>query len=189
MTNGYTKSLLKKLKLNESAISRFLGLLVVIVLGLLVYNYFRGVNQPLEKEAEIPSLPEVEEIKVSDLPTVYTVKEGDNLWKIAEVIYDSGYNWVDIARENKLVNPDGLRVGQELTIPKAEVIRPELAQVKESFGESISGEQYTVVKGDHLWGIAVRAYGDGYRWVEIARVNNLANPDLIHPGNILTLPR
>lgn len=46
-----------------------------------------------------------------------------------------------------------------------------------------------MVKGDHLWGIAVRAYGDGYKWVEIARENNLVNPNLIHPGNVLSLPR
>lgn len=56
-------------------------------------------------------------------------------------------------------------------------------------GEKISGRTYTVVRGDNLWNIAVRAYGDGYRWVDIARENKLANPDLIHSGNKFTLPR
>jgi len=46
-----------------------------------------------------------------------------------------------------------------------------------------------VVKGDNLWQIALRAYGDGYQWVKIARENKLANPDLIHSGNILKIPR
>lgn len=48
---------------------------------------------------------------------------------------------------------------------------------------------YTVQKGDSLWNIAVKEYGDGYRWVEIARANKLVHPDFIHVGNILTIPR
>jgi len=54
---------------------------------------------------------------------------------------------------------------------------------------AVSGNSYTVVAGDDLWDIAVRAYGDGYKWVEIARANKLENPNIIHPGNVFTLPR
>lgn len=56
-------------------------------------------------------------------------------------------------------------------------------------GKKITDTKYTVAKGDYLWDIAVRAYGDGYKWVEIARANKLANPDLIFSGNVLQLPR
>jgi nucleoid-associated protein YgaU len=55
--------------------------------------------------------------------------------------------------------------------------------------EKITGGSYTVVEGDNLWDIAVRKYGDGYRWVDIAKANNLPNPDLIYPGSKFTLPR
>lgn len=54
---------------------------------------------------------------------------------------------------------------------------------------AITGNSYTVQSGDNLWDIAVRAYGDGYRWVEIAQANNLANPGLIFSGNVFTIPR
>lgn len=54
---------------------------------------------------------------------------------------------------------------------------------------TIKGEEYTVVSGDNLWTIAERAYADGYKWTEIAKANNLVNPDIIHPGNKLRLPR
>lgn len=47
---------------------------------------------------------------------------------------------------------------------------------------------YTVVHGDTLWDIAVKQYNDGYKWSDIARANNLVNPNIIHSGNILTLP-
>jgi len=181
------KALLKKLKVNESTISMVLGVLVVLVVGVLVINYFRNIRRSsptLEEKITV----EKEAVKPEELPTVYTVKSGDCLWKIAEEIYGSGYNWVDIARENKLPNPNILISGQELKIPKAEPIKPKIAQPTKT-SESITGETYTVVKGDNLWQIAVRTYGDGYQWVKIARENNLANPNLIHRGNILKIPR
>lgn len=53
----------------------------------------------------------------------------------------------------------------------------------------IAGTNYKVAEGDYLWDIAVRAYGDGYRWVEIANENKIANPDLIYPGDQLKLKR
>jgi len=47
---------------------------------------------------------------------------------------------------------------------------------------------YTVVSGDTLWAIAERFYGDGNRYHEIAAASNIPNPDLIHPGQVLTIP-
>ncbi len=49
-------------------------------------------------------------------------------------------------------------------------------------------KQYTVVQGDSLWSISVKRYGNGYRWTEIAKMNNLKNPGLIHPGNVFLMP-
>ena len=47
---------------------------------------------------------------------------------------------------------------------------------------------YTVVRGDTLWGIAQKFYGNGSRYTEIARANNIANPDIIHVGQKLLIP-
>lgn len=51
-----------------------------------------------------------------------------------------------------------------------------------------SGRYYTVVKGDTLWAIAKKYYGDGNRYPEIARANNIANPNIIHIGQKLLIP-
>lgn len=48
---------------------------------------------------------------------------------------------------------------------------------------------YTVKKGDSLWAIALRLYGDGFRWVDIAKANNLTHPYLIRVGAILKVPK
>ncbi len=47
---------------------------------------------------------------------------------------------------------------------------------------------YVVKRGDYLWKIAQRYYNDGYKWVEIARVNNLKNPNLLFAGQKLIIP-
>jgi len=57
---------------------------------------------------------------------------------------------------------------------------------------------YSVVRGDHLWGIAERFLGDGFRWVEIWKLNQqrtmtdgraFVDPNLIYPGWQLELPQ
>ena len=47
---------------------------------------------------------------------------------------------------------------------------------------------YTVVSGDTLWAIAERFYGDGNKYQVIADASGVANPDLIYPGQQLTIP-
>jgi nucleoid-associated protein YgaU len=194
MNDNWLKNLLKKLKLNESTISMILGALVIVVVGALIFNYFKGVSQ--EEKAEVAPEEGIELVKEegklvpAGLPRVHQVSQGEYLWKIAEKYYGSGYNWVDIAQENKLANANFLAVNQELTIPKVEVRKPtvKLAEAPTN-SQAITGSNYTVVRGDNLWEIALRAYGDGYRWVEIARANQLINPNIIHAGNVFTLPR
>ena len=53
-----------------------------------------------------------------------------------------------------------------------------------------AGRTYTVVKGDSLSKIAKREYGDANKWHAIYEANRdkIKNPDLIHPGQVLTLP-
>jgi nucleoid-associated protein YgaU len=62
----------------------------------------------------------------------------------------------------------------------------ELTQPKE---EKLAADEVKVVKNDSLWKIAERQYGDGFKWVEIAKLNNIKNPDLIEIGQILKLPQ
>lgn len=130
--------------------------------------------------------------------TTYTVAAGDNLWGIAQKTYKSGYNWVDIARSNKLSNPDDVKVGQKLILPKAEqknaTSEPEWNTKSASSSastqvEKIAPGSYTIKEGDTLWSIAVRSYGDGYQWVKLRDINKLSNPDVILIGANLNIPQ
>jgi nucleoid-associated protein YgaU len=53
-----------------------------------------------------------------------------------------------------------------------------------------STRTYTVEAGDSLSKIAKREYGDASKWQRIyaANQNVISNPDLIHPGQVLTIP-
>ena len=51
-----------------------------------------------------------------------------------------------------------------------------------------AADSYTVVKGDSLWAICKKFYGDGSLAYKLATVNGIKNPNLIYPGQVLTLP-
>ncbi len=227
------RKLLKRFNLQESTVSTVLGVLVVLITLGLIFNYWRSTRKPIEQAAAPTPTLAPGEVKLvekdgkmvpANLPAKHIVEAGEHLWSISNKYYGSGYNWVDIAEENKLAAPYALEKGQELTIPQVAVkgatamvspttsptgsttavptqspsatVEPTrtsgptgVTGTTSSTQNNIQGDKYTVTKGDHLWGIAVRAYGDGYKWLEIAKANNLKNPNLIYPDQELVLPR
>ena len=207
------KNFLKTIKLNENTISMVLGALVLLSITLFTINYVRNRVANVEYQNQNAGVTE-EAAQTSSLPKTHKVEKGETLWGVAEKYYKSGYNFVDIKEANKLTNAGVIEVGQELTIPDVEAkkVTVELAQAQTSQAEGtvntekpdvagtqvsptteqispIQGDSYKVAQGDHLWGIAVRAYGDGYKWVEIAKNNNLKNPDLLLVGQEVKLQR
>lgn len=44
---------------------------------------------------------------------------------------------------------------------------------------------YTVKSGDCLWNICKRFLGDGSKYSQIAKLNNISNPNLIYPGQVI----
>ncbi len=182
------KDILKKIKLNESNISMVLGALVIVVTGILVINYFKNLstNNLFKTGGNAASTTNTQ------VTGQHTVAKGESLWKIAQNYYGDGFKWVEVAKANNLQNPGLIEVGQVLTLPDLKTETSVKTAVKTAADQNqapITGATYEVVKDDNLWKIAVRAYGDGYQWVKIARENKLTNPNLIHPGNLLALPR
>lgn len=161
-----------------------LGALVIVIVGILVVNYF--------KDKRSQTLPEaLTTTNQSEVGKTHTVVAGETLWGISEDVYGSGYNWTDVKSANNLKS-DQIDVGQELTMPDVTAKQPTATKQVSTISpttQTITTDSYTVVHGDSLWTVAVRAYGDGYKWVSIAKANNLKNPNIIHAGNVLTLPR
>ncbi|WP_158102713.1 LysM peptidoglycan-binding domain-containing protein [Lentzea kentuckyensis] len=93
----------------------------------------------------------------------YTVAAGDTLSGIAA---RSGTTVAVLVMLNRIANPDRIYAGQTLTLPGA---------------ADIGQRVYVVAAGDTLSGIAARLAVPG-GWSELARRNNIANPDRIVPG-------
>ncbi len=195
------KKVIKYFKKHESDLSIFLGVIVILVVGsFIIKNYNR--TSPGET---IPAIGTENEEPLSE--NIHSVKKGEDLWKIAETYYNSGYEWKSIANANNIKAPYIIEEGQYLTIPDlkfptpSETVPNSFEKVKEVFPTAgtttgniydnviTQSERYTVVVGDSLWKISLKLYGDGYRWTDIAKANNLKNPDLIHPGNVFVIPR
>ncbi|KKQ75318.1 MAG: hypothetical protein US96_C0013G0012 [Candidatus Woesebacteria bacterium GW2011_GWB1_38_5b] len=47
---------------------------------------------------------------------------------------------------------------------------------------------YVLQEGEGLWDVAVKFYGDGFKWTELVKANKLDNPDFIAPGTVLIIP-
>ncbi len=186
-------SLFNQILARENIIRLALGIAFIVVL--FNFAFLLAKNKTTTNVSSTQTQIAEEMSGSGDSLKAHIVAQGDNLWTIAERYYKSGYNWVDIAKANNLHAPYTLTAGKKLTIPdvKAKTVTVETKTLNRStstiVSKSISGSQYVVEKGDNLWSVAVRAYGDGFRWFEIAKANNLSNPDLIHTGNKLKIPR
>lgn len=182
------------INVTESYTSLILGAIVVLIVGILFITFAKG-NRNLQTSS-VKDISEIENLN-SNTSSTYTIKPGDDLWTISENIYKDGFKWTEIAKINNLKNPGLIYAGNKLVLPAINQEKQITIDAQPSLkisskviqNNSIAGNSYTVIMGDNLWNIAVRAYGDGYKWPEIARANNLVNPDLIHSGNIFKIPR
>jgi nucleoid-associated protein YgaU len=181
-------------RFGESYTSLILGMVVVIFAALILTSLFKNSNifrasDTLKTDTSSTSTSREAELASSD---TYVVAKGDTLWSIAEKNYRSGYNWVDIAEANKIINADSIHAGQKLTLPKVEAKEITFFDHNEQHFSSdsvIAGTSYQVVEGDSLWNIAERAYGDGFQWVKLAKANAIANPNIIYPQVSIQIPR
>ncbi len=109
------------LEKNQSYLNLILGALIVIVLGVLIFNYF---NKPAEEIGNVTpqaeqTTDESGDVTRESLPGKYTVKEGDTLFTIAQKYYDDGGKYAEIITANSLPG-ESIEIGQELTIPELE---------------------------------------------------------------------
>lgn len=95
----------------------------------------------------------------------YTVRPGNTLFAIAQFFQTT----VDeILKYNNIQNPSMIYPGQILSIPAG----------------SNSDNYYVARPGDSLWSIAQR-YGTSVP--ALSSLNNLANPNVIYPGQVIRI--
>jgi hypothetical protein len=109
----------KYFKSTEEIVSMFLGLIIVVVVGGLIFSYFQknkgNINIPGSSDISLSDKSD------GDRSDFYEVELGDSLWKIAEKKYNNGYAWTEIAKANNIKNPSVIEVGQKIVLPEVEV--------------------------------------------------------------------
>lgn len=120
----------------------------------------------------------------------YTVKSGDTLSAIANRF---GMNYIQLAQINNIRNVNRIYVGQTLRL-QAQVNNSTVSQPVHNNTNNVkpapapaptpttNNAAYTVKSGDTLSGISSR-FGVSYE--QLARLNNIANPNRIYVGQVL----
>lgn len=140
----------------------------------------------------------------------YIVAPGDTLARICRKVWNStdrrDVAHLLAANPQLLARPDHILVGETITIPAHRTALP-VARSASSGGAQASERRpatqemvtvaaaqtdgvrwYTIKRSDSLSSIARRLLRDESRWVEIKRLNQLADADKIYPGMQIKLP-
>ena len=122
----------------------------------------------------------------------YVVQSGDTL-SLISLRY--GLDWEVVAQVNGITNTEVIEVGQVIRLPgvdeTATAAATPVASVAVTTGATAStaagtaGTSYTVVAGDTLFGIALRA---NVTLQELAAANNIQEDDLLLIGQTLVVP-
>ncbi|NOY15133.1 MAG: LysM peptidoglycan-binding domain-containing protein [bacterium] len=186
-------TIVKFLKNNEDWLSFGLGLATLVVLVALGgYVVWQKITPAKTNGSTIQVQITPEPTPASQpTPGYYVVKPGDYLWKIAKQHYQDGFKWVEIAKANKLTNPDLLYTGQKLILPEitktAQVQNPAPTAITKT-AQNTNEATYIVKKGDMLWWLSKRFYNNPYLYVKVAKYNNIKTPSLIEVGQVIKFP-
>lgn len=139
-----------------------------------LFNSWRAGSQPIRFiarngiTADINTLVLIEECN----PSESAGEEGDKYFDFKLLEYrDFGFKSVVVSSNATKATAKATTVPKVTKNPKAQ-------------------KTYTVKSGDTLWGIAKRFYGNGAKYPTIYNANKskIKNPNLIYPGQVLTIP-
>jgi LysM repeat protein len=119
-----------------------------------------------------------------DSQVVHVVQPGENLYRIS---LRYGVSIGAIQTANNISNPNLIFAGQQLIISGASAPPPDDGGDDDGGDNDDGGtpSTYTVRSGDYLSAIA-RRFGTTAQAIAVA--NNIANPNLIFPGQVLQIP-
>lgn len=141
-------------------------------------------------------LGKFEKLMTSKEPFQFIVKRGSKLFKTNMKVSLESYS----IKEDASKGPD-ITVSVELkqyrdfatkTVTLPPITRPAASatvQANRETSNAPTAQTYTVQKGDTLWAIAKKYYGNGAQYTKIVAANSsIKNPNLIYPGQVFTIP-
>jgi nucleoid-associated protein YgaU len=176
-------------KWDDSLISMGLGALVVVVSGILLFNYF---NNQAPKFNKVTSTQSNATASLSA-----NTKTGTDTAMIAAQPTATA---VAAAKATSVPKVTAKPTNAPTMIAQASV-KPTTAPVatqtptsttaqnssSQSTGELVA--KHTVVAGDSLWSISEKYYGTGYEWKKLVEANKITSPSVIEKGTVVDVPR
>ena len=110
---------------------------------------------------------------------------------VAELNGKIGNN--NYAKEDILAMWDKIASNKMSALPEFyDKVHNQMKRAMDAWEQKPKEVMYTVVRGDHLWGIAKKKehYGNGFAWPVIYKANRdqIKNPDLIYPKQVFKIP-
>lgn len=139
-------------------------------------------NKPNENPLETKALEDF----------AYTVKEGDNLSKIARAHYQDGSKHDLISRANNGVKSENLKIGMKLILPGEEsqkklAVNNKIVE-KKTIAENSKPVIYKVKAGDTISSIAKKFYGKEYSMDDVKKANNGKDLSRLKIGESIYMP-
>lgn len=131
------------------------------------------------KQTESAQTPETN-VTVSNT-SYYTVKSGDTLSRIAGQFNTTVNN---LAALNDIHNVNRIYVGQRLLVRQPAKQQQQTNSKQNETNTTTNSNTYTVKSGDTLSGIAGKF---NTTYTQLAQLNHISNPNMIHVGQVLTL--
>lgn len=88
-----------------------------------------------------------------EIPSTYTVKQGDTLWAIAKKLLGNGAKCWNLAKLNGISNPNLIKVGQVLKIQDVEATISTATSTKSATGSYANTKLYQAWKVGSNWGL------------------------------------
>jgi nucleoid-associated protein YgaU len=126
---------------------------------------------------------------------LYTLREGETLYKLCQTKYGNGNLWKELADFNKatIPNPTKMRAGMTVRLPAVHVLRGEAVPAPSEVvpaPQPAGGREYVIQKGDTLGAIAARELGSSKKWEAIYHANRdrMKSPSDLRIGKALRIP-
>ena len=129
---------------------------------------------------------------------IYTVKSGDSWWSISTKFLGNGNKMNELAVFNNMTTKTMLHPGNKLKIPGKYIENSSNANTNVNNSSinknTITGYDeeagtYTVQAGDGWWSIASKTMGSGLKMYELAKYNGMSITTMLHPNNVIKIPK
>ena len=182
----------------ESKLALILSFVLILVVGVLVSDYFSQANamDPDRLEAQsrqpIAQLPGAERNRIDHAIDEVMPAQTARLYNQISTVQEHDPVVINNGSSRTVSFLDGLSNGISKGIDELDPIAlasPTKAGTSRNLGQ-ITFQSYTVQEGDSLYQIAARSLGDGNRWAEIQAINAgvIGSNGIINPGMKLKLP-